>query len=432
MKTFSSFIIPFFLIYFCISCSPLIVEVLELEDIKAAKTPELTPVERGRLNAVKKAAQMTELHFVPLGAIESNSSVYQAGEDYKGMIYSSVSELNTYVGTCVSFHTFMTALHNPRSVIYTEHINEPPYNGSNCRAYYGTDCSSMVSYALGLNPPYSSIDFPVSNLMTEITEIDSICVADVLWTEGHVGLITSVKYEEDSFSGVELSEAWQTGCRRLTYTKEGFYKLMSTSFKKIYRYDKIDENLSYTAVPEFVAVHDETPKPFLYNKDICVNKGDRSCYLLCEDVVINTFHDYDYIEVFRNGELYLIDTSKKEDVVLKDLPYGTYCAKLYYSGEESAETQWIVVDYMVSVVPGERIVYFSSKNASPERFAFKLKNGKRLYPYTESYSHLFTEEELTAGYVIIPADKIKNDSNYFIITFKTEFGTVSILPQGWE
>lgn len=77
------------------------------------------------------------------------------------------------------------------------------------------------------------------------------------------------------------------------------------------------------------------------------------------------------MEVYRDGQLYLVDKSNNEDVVLKDLPFGLYSAKLYDSRKQSEETKWIVVDYMVDVVADEKII-LSSKNTTPERFEYKL------------------------------------------------------------
>ena len=94
---------------------------------------------QGALNAIKKAYQMTDIMFIPRGTFVANSGkkVYYGGEKYQGLGYSSVKEIDTYVGMDVSFHTFMTAIHNPRSVIYTENVSKPPYHGKNCAAYYG-------------------------------------------------------------------------------------------------------------------------------------------------------------------------------------------------------------------------------------------------------------------------------------------------------
>ena len=417
-----------------LSCSVTRLDV-GTSDIEVA-VPEIDEhalIERGIINAVKKARQMTDLVFSPLKPIEGNVSVYEPGETYKGLIYSSVKEIGSYVGTRVSFHTFMTAIHNPRSLIYTEKINEPPYHGTNCRAYYGTVCSGLVSYALGLTPEFISGDFPKSELMREVVILDSICVADVLWCKGHVGIITNIEKEDNTITAVEVSEAAQTGCRRQRFSKDYFFnELMSSKFEKVYRYKRINENQNYYPAPQFVAVMDEVPVAFTYNKDLCVNKGDQSCYLINEEVVINTFRDYDFIDIYRNGELFMRDSAHTDDVILNSLPYGLYSARLFWSDGASEETNWIVVDYSVRPCPGENKVFFSSKNARPYSFFFTTVDGSRVSPKTEWTVHSFDEKEIKQGFIEIPEDKINKDCKYFIISFDTDYGIVSVLPQAWK
>ena len=78
----------------------------------------------GAWNAIRRAYQMTDLEFTTLDSIYVNpTKAYKAGEKVKGVFYSSVKEKHAFVGMDVSFHTFMTAIHNPKSVIY-KHINE--------------------------------------------------------------------------------------------------------------------------------------------------------------------------------------------------------------------------------------------------------------------------------------------------------------------
>ena len=134
---------------------------------------------------------MTDLQFTPKDTIRANGNlVYIADNSYQGLIYSSVKELAQFVGEEVSFHTFMTAVNNPRSKLYTEDVSKSPYHGLNCRAYYGTVCSGLVSYALGFYPKYFADDFPLMKCMKEVdsSTADSIKVADVLWRNGHVAI----------------------------------------------------------------------------------------------------------------------------------------------------------------------------------------------------------------------------------------------------
>lgn len=135
---------------------------------------------------------MTDITFTPRNPIDYNSGTYQPGTTYKGLIYSSVKETETYVGENVSFHTFITAVKNPQSKLYTERVDQYPYHGVNCKAYYGTVCSGLVSYALGLVPRYATFDFPESDLMdiVDYSLPENLQIADVLWRDGHVALIT--------------------------------------------------------------------------------------------------------------------------------------------------------------------------------------------------------------------------------------------------
>ena len=59
--------------------------------------------EQGKLNAIKKAYQMTEFTFTPVADIWNNIDFYYPNVEYKGLIYSSVKEIGTYIGTNVSF-----------------------------------------------------------------------------------------------------------------------------------------------------------------------------------------------------------------------------------------------------------------------------------------------------------------------------------------
>lgn len=389
----------------------------------------------GQRNAVKKAYQMTNILFTPINSIEANTRTYQEGVTYSGLIYSSTKEIGTSVGSNISFHTFMTAIHNPRSKIYTEKINTPPYHGTNCRAYYGTVCSGLVSYALGVS--CGSYDFPVSDVFVEIDHsiIDSIQVADVLWKSGHVAMITNVnKDDENHVTGVEICEAVQDGCRRYTLTNELFISLMKNTFKRIYRYTELYKNVNYTPAPEFVPVMDETPIQFQYNEDLCVDKGDKSCYVENEDVTINILHDFEYIEVYKDDVLYTrISNSGTQDIVLHDLPYGDYKASICYGPDHSMSdfTCWKVVNIELAIDRPNGRLYFTCANAVPEKVSFTTISGSRKNAPAELYSHKITDEERACGYLVIPQEQTSNKFPYIHFSVSTEYGRIINKPLNW-
>lgn len=390
---------------------------------------------QGAINAVKKAYQLTDISFTPLLPIANNQGTYLANQSYAGMIYSSVKEIGTYVGSNVSFHTFLTAIHNPKSRIYTDRIDESPYHGTNCRSYYGTVCSGMVSYALGLIPIYASYDFVASEEMEEqdYSNLDGFHIADVLWRSGHVAMITDVvRDEKDSVVTIEIAEAIRSGCRRYSVSRDEFHSLHSRNFQKILRYNYLDRNISYTSVPEIVPVFDEIGIPFSYNDDICVDKGDRSCYFAGEDVVLNVFTSGDAVEIYKDGAFHSVINNVTEDIRLTDLEYGLYQARVVKGDKYSDYTTWLTVDYKVIPSGSEMKLYFSSNNSVPLVISFCNKSGGRSYSVSETICRKFTEEEIANGCMVVSPEKIKKNQPFFKITFATEFGNISTTPIEWK
>jgi hypothetical protein len=388
---------------------------------------------QGAINAVKKAYQLTNITFTPLEPIAYNTGTYQPNNSYRGMIYSSVKELGTFVGNNISFHTFMTAIHNPRSRIYTERIDESPYNGANCRSYYGVVCSSLVSYALGLTPICTTYDFDSSEEMEQLdfSDLDGFHIADVLWTNGHVAMITDiVRDQKGSTARVQVTEAIQSGCRRRTVSRSVFQESILRSFKRAFRYKYLERNLNYTPVSEFVTVFDESPVSFEYNNDICTDKGDKSCYFVGEEVVLNLSSSKGTVEIYKDGVLLSLVDVDSEGIRLTDLDYGSYQARITDGDRNSAFTSWIMVDKRILSAAKERKVFFESVNATPLSISFCGKDGGRSIPASETICRRFTEEEITSGYMDISTSR--KLSPYFMIVFSTEFGNISTTPIKWE
>ena len=376
---------------------------------------------------------MTDITFTPVQPIAFNKGTYRAGTQYRGMIYSSVKETGTYVGSNVSFYTFMTAIHNPRSKIYTDRIDQSPYHGTNCRSYYGTVCSGLVSYALGLT--YISSDFVVSDEMEEqdISNPDCLHIADVLWRSTHVAIIMDVvRDQNDKTISVEISEAITNGCRRYSVSRYSFEKTTAASYEKVLRYNHLERNQNYTPVPEFVPVFDEERVPIIYNDDICVDKGDQSCYFVGDDVILNILSSGDIVEIYKDGALLSTISVDSEDIRLVDLGYGYYQARIKKGDSFSDFISWVMIDCTIESAKNEMKVYFRSSNSRPVSLFFCDISGSRKSPSTEVLGRDFTEEEISLGCINIPQDRIKSNRQYFKITFETDFGRLSTLPIKWH
>ncbi len=394
----------------------------------------------GARNAVKKAYQMTDIRFVPKADIAANSKIYHQGQTYKGMIYSSTKEINTYVGEDISFYTFMTAMNNPRSKLYTEIIGQAPYHGSNCNAYYGTVCSGLVSYALGLKENFRSYDFRSSDKMYEIYKpcSDSIQVADVIWQPGHVVLVTDVSKQPDGkVTNVEIAESTSGGTYRRILGKENIRDYFLNG-KKLLRYLELEKNTNYIPCNQFVAVGDEVLEPFVYNDLICPDKGDKSCYRTDEDVILNLARKDGILEVYRDEVLIeTISSGNDMDFCLKGLDAGDYKARVYFDGKASDFVYWKVLETHVSIDYNTNRVYFGSINAKPVYFEFCNISGFRPEDYGGVYTHPFTDEDLRKGYIDVTPpssspDKKKRTYEYVKIHFECEYGRIVNAPLRWE
>lgn len=397
----------------------------------------------GAMNAVKKAHQMTDLPIYPVSTLYSHKNrTYHAGEKATGLIYSSTKEINTSVGQDVSFHTFMTALRNPRSVLYTERIDTNPYHGKNCRGYYGTVCSGLVTYALGFKITQRSADIPVADYM-ELVENQSAKgarVADVVWAKGHVQLVTGIeKDKKGNIIRIEICESVNPGCRRVYMDEKSFDEMFhrKKKVKRLYRYKDLWRNTTYTPLTDFVAVEGEKLSSFKYNDDICTSKGDKACYVTGENVIFNVFGGGDKVEIYKDSKLYkeIAINHKDTNIVLRKYPYGDYQARVVSGKKKSDYTKWKVIDVNVHIDKVNNRIYFSSANATPVYYEFCSISGGRPTNKNRVYAAEFTVNDIKNGYVRVKPPqkptKEKPGCPYVKIHFECDYGMVINKPINW-
>lgn len=391
----------------------------------------------GALNAIKRAYQMTDLCFTPLDSFVANpTKTYYMGQKCQGLVYSSVKEMHTFVGVDVSFHTFMTALHNPRSVMYTENVSKPPYHGLNCGAYYGTVCSGLVSYALGFKVYQKSCDIKKIDAMQFVADqsVRGIQLGDVLWSKGHVALITGIKRDVRDGRAVEIEicEGVRPGCRRKIVTGKELDKMLSKGKNKVYRYRYL-EKVDYAPLTDFVAVGDELIEPYKYNDDICTSRGDKACYVVGDNVVLNIAKGYKELEIYKESVLYRkMKIGNDLDITINELPYGSYKARVVNNQKKSDYTYWMVVDLNVETDRNDKNVHFHSSNSIPVYLEFcSARGGGRS---TRGIFEL-TEEDKEKEYVKVDRyiDELgkKSKYKYVRVHFECEYGRVTNLPVNW-
>lgn len=413
-------------LFSCVSKEQLVVDLDEdppvEEPARTIDHPVVDADDPAVLCMRKKAWQLALISWTPLKDMPNKVSYYTAGKGYVGLPYSSVKEMDKFVGMEVSFHTFMTAVHNPRSIIYTDNVSKEPYHGENCGTYYGTVCSTAVCYALGLEFPYqANMLVKLSSFAQVVPQtMSSVCVGDMFWRNGHCILVTHISEDDAGLRHFELLESVGLGTYLRNYDEDALRKVWDENSYVLYRYLDLAGNLSYEPIPFFSNEGDPSVS-FHYNDTLCQQRGDRVSYRRGETVRLDVFDlSYPFISLYKDGS-FVKDIPVAESVILSELEPGSYSAFLSGEGKESEPTLFEVLDTEVSVshTRSSYKVCFSSINGEAEYLVVCSTNGAR-----------------SAILPINAEQREKGERNFWLngsgkyvkVFFKGEFGRVSNAP----
>ena len=378
----------------------------------------------GARTVLRRASQMAMITWTPLRDVPRNGGVFEAGISVTGIPYSSTKQINKYLGFDVSYHTFMTAVHNPYSVLYTENIGKPPYGGVNCASFYGTVCSASVAYALDLDYPLVSSKFPETEDFEEIalSKLDDLRPCDVLFRPGHVFMIYKLdKDKGGSIDHVTIFEAASRIACLTRYSASDFIERIKTENLIALRYKKLDQVTEYEPSP-YVAVGTESRQQVKYNEALCPNRGDRAVYRTDESVVVDVFESsYSSMIIEKSGDIVI-----QKDIIepINDvgfLPPGEYEIYLSNGTVRSESSKIIVADPKLSVKVSDKVhLSFSCDQATPVYCVFTNSTGGNLFTY------VFNETDIECGYVDL--DALSGGPYYYKVVFMTPFGTVINKP----
>lgn len=377
----------------------------------------------------KRVHQLMDIEWTPKSPMPSVSSKFFPDVKVHGIPYSSVKELDKFVGFDVSFHTFMTAVNNPRSVLYTENVVLPPYKGINCSIYYGTVCSAAVCYVLGINFPWSTYMVDSVPLFSKNGDSSpySIEIGDLLWKRGHEALVYDIERNPvtNSIEFVSIFEAIETGPRIIRYNVNDY--LDRWNYEKLidYKYVQKASSIKYNQIPFYTSL-DESPMSFKYNNDLCPQLGDKSVYREGDTIIINVLSDeFQVLELFNNSDLFESIEIRDRDVELSSLSFGRYSvvAKDTIGSKRSDPVYFDVVDTCVSIEESDSLVkvHFASEFANPIFAAICSESGLK-WKVIE-----LRDEDIKNGYVHIQMPDNKSDY-YCKVYFETEWGRVTNKP----
>lgn len=216
--------------------------------------------EAGRAVAVSESWQecaaahariLSQVKWTPVAGSMPNrrGGYFEAGKEYTGVPYSSVKSEGRYIGFDISLRTFLAAVENPLSVLYTENLTGKV---SNAAAYYGAVCSSYTSYALqcGIWEVSRRHGPEISQgvVLVEPQSAQAVQVGDVIYTPhatetsgSHVEIVTAVTKDAGGrVTSVRVEESRPPTTQTTDRSAANFNAHLAARNKQLFRITDLD------------------------------------------------------------------------------------------------------------------------------------------------------------------------------------------------
>jgi len=248
--------------------------------------------------SVQFARIMSRVKWTPVAdGMPKRGGHFTAGKEYTGVPYSSVKHVGRYIGFDIFLKTFLAAVENPKSVLYTENLYGKV---SNAECYYGKVCSSYTSYALQCGIWYvSKVHGPRSREGVTIVEPQSAQAAspgDVIYTPpakknggSHVELVTEVVRSEDGrVTHVRVEESRPQTTENTLRSAKAFDSHLNSRSRELYRITNLDAWRGGNKAESFLFPNyqDDSATPQI-NRVLLLDRGDWVPYHKAQPVRIN-------------------------------------------------------------------------------------------------------------------------------------------------
>lgn len=297
-----------------------------------------------QMNVVRKSNRFRFLPWTPLRDIPTrqgstsreDGGFSPAGTAFtRGIPYSSNWQDYKYVGITVSTYTFLTAVHNPYSLPYTEtlrHTNPLSAwgrkwivgNGTN---YYGLVCCGFTAAATKSELVWNNGQIPYVNEFVAIDraedlDLNLLRVGDVMNNDAHATVIYAIKRDvNNNVTNIRICQSGGSfwGEDFNSFTADGFKSAYSGDGWIAYRYKNLYKNTDYvpedTDMDEINQILDDTSTVTFshlptYTNEICTFAGDKASFALGAVghlIVINYNLDGNSMGTYDRIRLYNVD-----------------------------------------------------------------------------------------------------------------------------
>ena len=376
-----------------------------------------TPENAGIENVISRAEQCAAITYSTKAVLPAQKGDIAPDTEIQGIMYSSTREESLYVPNAVSFESYLSAINDPKSYIYTR-----VSNSHNSRTYYGTVCSAFVSYCYDLPCIYTTYQLGLLKQMKHLDDqsVEKIKLGDMILNQkNHVCIVIGIERDyQGKIIKITEAEAKPSQVRVRTYSAESFINTLLNQGYEIYRFSLIDR----------VSPPNEDLASITINENLCPRRGNKANWPMGEKVEIDILDaaDYDKVELYSDGRVRSVsDIPESMCISYSGLASGKYEVFLSNEKSRSDPVSFIVVDTDIRVEKlGNGIIKlsFSSSNATPKWYAWCFANEKKNDYMAVTRAYTLSEEDIKRGYTI---SKYETGEWFFKVEFETEYGYIS-------
>ncbi len=248
--------------------------------------------------AVEYARIMSRVKWTPVadGMPNRRGGYFEAGTEYTGVPYSSVKTVGRCIGFDIYLKTFLAAVENPQSVLYTENLSGKV---SNAATYYGKVCSTFTSYALQCALPNRSShhgpEFRNGVVLVEPQSAQAAEPGDIIYTPpatagggSHVEIVTAVERSGEKVTAVRVEDSWPPTTRTLLRKTADFDAHISSRGRRLYRITDFDAWRGHNKAESFLFPNyaEDSATPAI-NRVLLLDRGDWVPYYQDQAVKFN-------------------------------------------------------------------------------------------------------------------------------------------------
>ena len=371
--------------------------------------------------SVAYARIMSRVKWTPVaGGMPRRGGYFTAGKEYTGVPYSSVKHVGRYIGFDIFLKTFLAAVENSESVLYTENLYGKV---KNAECYYGKVCSSYTSYALQCGIWYVSKRhgprFRDGVTLVDPQSADGARIGDIIYTPpakknggSHVELVTEVvRSPTGTVTHVRIEESRPQTTSNTLRTAKSFNAHLSGRNRELFRITDLNAWRAGNRAEAFLFPNyeDDSTKPQI-NRVLLLDRGDWVPYGKGQPVKINVM-DRDSqgvraLVIHRGDELVEKRTISGRGVVEFSFDRcGDYTASCEMNDGSQSQACEFAVCELDFTLPDTRI-----SRGSPWSIGLATENMDAIIVYFKNsadghdeHNVFITDEDRSAGRVTIPA-----------------------------